>query len=204
MRPIKPLSARPLTSTPASRQRLSSAGTTARSPRGNAQVCSSGTGLLFQSAGPRTHREPAAFIPNQRVRDKLYKATCRLPAETQNTHTAPSKQCPACGSAIPARSQVGDPAVPLRDDDLQRQESAVEALQREADLVSNHQHQKDEVIVLQEQLARERKRCAELQKMCERQQADLKAAHQNAEMLSAKLGDLVDMDQALQVDSLLA
>ena len=195
VRPIKPLSARPLTSSTAGRQQRLSAGATARSPRAEL--------LRHHSAGPR-HHDPAAFIPTDSVRGKLYKATCVLPAHHQNT-APPSNQCPACGHRMAGSGQVEeDPAVALRDEGLQRLELAVEALQREADSASTHQHQNDKGLALHEQLARERQKCAELQKMCERQQADLKAAHRHAEMLSAKLGDLVDMDQSLQVNSLLA
>ena len=46
---------------------------------------------------------------------------------------------------------------------------------------------------------REHRKYAELQNRCERQKAELEAAHRDVDMLRAKLADLVDMNRALQV-----
>jgi len=52
---------------------------------------------------------------------------------------------------------------------------------------------------LEQELARERDKCAKLQDRCDRQKASLKAAQQDVEELSARLAHFVDFDKELQV-----
>jgi len=146
-----------------------------------------------------------------RTREMMYKAASTMPppsglrlAPQIRTHGALSEyssrehpagqRCVVCGHRPSPRACSSSISMPAADPD--GGDTRPHALQPHA---LENQGLRDRVQALERELARERKKCDKLQDVCDRQQAELQAAHQDAGMIGAKLADLVDIDTQPQV-----
>lgn len=162
---------------------------------------------------PSPPRAPSpALTRNQRSRPELLDANrgharaClfRAASATAPGPKASSKvhllQCPACGfhydgdRAGAHQMRGGGSAAVCRGNNPAPQEQ---------DYVrqSTRLHvQSDRLLHLEQELERERERCSQLQRKCDRLKAGLKIAQQDTEKLSARLSRFVNMNTELQVN----